>query len=290
MKNHYNILVQNFCIPLDAKTYLINSKEKIFNEYNEEIKQIIAKFYKVKNKTFLIENEVKSLSEKSNIHEYTLYFIVLACSSYYMLEDFKRANISEKVFWDTIEDLQYKLIECKNVKGVWGNFAHGWYNIFYTLDIFKLGRLEFERVKFPKESYTFEDVTVNKGDTVYSVHIPSCGALSKELREISYKKAFDFFKDELCDKPLVCICDSWLLYPQNREIFPKNSNLLDFLSDWDIIESNEDPNFGNAWRVFNKDYQKGQMNAETSLQKAIVNYIENGGTMGSGFGIKIIKP
>lgn len=288
MYSHYKLLISKFDIPEEVKTYLLEEADTIFSSYSNEFSQIIAKFYKVKNRAAFIESEMNDLSEKSDVNIYVLHFILLASASFYMLNDFKRANISEDIFWDTIRDLEYKLYECVNIKGYWGNFVYGWYNIFYTSDIFKLGRLEFERVKFDRE-YTNGDVIVKKGDTVYSVHIPSCGPLTKELREESYKKAYEFFKDELAGKAMVCICDSWLLYEKNKVIFPKNSNLLDFLNDWDIVSSKDDENFGDAWRVFGKSYEKGNMKHENSLQKSIINHIENGGTMGYGFGVKVIK-
>lgn len=289
MKNHYIKLLEKLAIPDDAKAFLTEQGKIIFSSFYDEINAIISKFYRVKNKQQFIADDLLTLSQKSGIEEYTLYFILLANASFHMFSDYKRANISEEIYWDTVSDFACKLEECKKFKGIWGIFTYTWYPIFFTLDLFKLGRLEYERKKYDLDTpYTNGDVTVKKGDTVYSIHIPSCGSLTKELREISYKKAYEFFKDELGGKPMICICNSWLLYPDNSKIFPKNSNLYSFMGDFDIIKSKDDPSFSDAWRVFYKPYEKGKMTGGTSLQKAIIDHIENGNTMGSGYGVRVI--
>ena len=101
--------------------------------------------------------------------------------------------------------MKYKAIECKNVQGVWGNFVAHWYPIFFSNDIVKLGRLEYENVTYEGEvPYEKNGYVVRPGDKVKSVHIPSSGEpFDQAARLASYKKAYQFFKEELQGGPLV---------------------------------------------------------------------------------------
>ncbi len=161
-----------------------------------------------------------------------------------------------------------------------------WYNIFFSLDIFKLGRLEFERSKL-KQDYSFGEYKLKKENNAYSVHIPSSGPLGEQLRMDSYEMAYDFFNEERQENPLICFCNSWLLYSKNRDIFPPHINLVKFMDDWDIVENVESEIFNDAWRVFGKNYEKGNVPCENTQQKALVQHLDQGGKMGCGLGILI---
>ncbi len=284
MYNHYLQLIKKYDLPKEVFDELVNAGEILID--TNDFKDIVSKFYRLKWNFRLIDNDLELLSKKSGIHKYTVCFVFIAASSIHILEDFRRANISEDLYWETIEDLKYKLFECKNVHNVWGNFVMNWYGIFFKLDIFKLGRLEFERAKLESD-YSFGEYEFKKGDTAFSVHIPSSGSLSEELRLDSYKRAYEFFSDERQGKPLICFCASWLLYPQNREIFPPYINLVKFMDDWDIVDSGENEKFDDAWRVFGKDYEKGNVPSESTQQKALIKHLDQGGKTGWGRGILI---
>ena len=291
MLNHYKLFIEKAELPQEAADYLLSSIDSVLPKFGKELGVIVDTLYSTNFSIKATEEGRKNLSEISGVNIYTINFIFVICASKRMLVDFLQAGYSEELFWDTIMDAKYKLFECKEVKGVWGNFVEFWYNIFYALDIFKLGRLEFERTKYPDDQkpYTFGDITVNTGDTVYSIHIPSCGPLTKELRMDSYRRAFEFFAKERGDKPLICICHSWLLFEGNREIFPARLNMVDFMNDWDIIHSEEADEYGDCWRLFGKEYDGNADNLpqNTTQQKAMVAWLKEGKKTGEGFGVLI---
>ena len=147
--------------------------------------------------------------------------------------------------------LKYKLLECREVQGVWGNFVSFWYPIFYTCDIFKLGRLEYENTTYAwEEPYIKNGYAIKHGDPVKSVHIPSSGEpFDEAARLASYRLAYEFFREELNGGPLVCVCDSWLLYPDYQQILSPSSNILSFQKDFDVISSRTEEEFHDIWRV-----------------------------------------
>lgn len=123
------------------------------------------------------------------------------------------------------------------MQGVWGNFVSSWYPIFYSGDIVKLGRLEYEDIPYPWETpYKKHGLVVKKGDPVKNIHIPSSGEpFDLPARLDSYKRAYGFFREELQGGPLVCVCHSWLLYPQNRQVLSPSSNIVSFQEDFDLV-------------------------------------------------------
>lgn len=291
MKDHYLKFIEKAELPEDAAVYLIDSANKILSVYSNDLEGIINFLY---NNSYDVGSTLelrKALSEKSEVHLYTLNFIFLVCASKRMLADFLKNDLSEELFWDTILDLKYKLFECKAVMGVWGNFVENWYNIFYSLDVFKLGRLEFERVKYPEDMPVYKkgDIEVKPGDTVYSVHIPSSGPLTRELREDSYAQAKEFFRAERGNEPVVFVCHSWLLFENNRRIFPADMNLVDFMNDWDIIDSKESEKYGDCWRLFGKEFdgEVDNLPQTTRQQKAMAAWLKQGKKTGEGFGVRI---
>ena len=293
MKNHYFTFLEKATLPSEAKEYLTDSFNAIYPKYEKDILDMIDYLY---NHNCSVESTLelrKSLAEKSNIHLYTVNFIFLVCASKRMLADFRKKGISENIFWDTILDLNYKLNECKAVHNVWGNFVETWYDIFFKCDIVKLGRLEFERMKYLEElpEVTVDGVSVTHETTVYSTHIPSCGTFTKELREDSYKRAKEFFADELQGKPMVLFCESWLMNPDNQKIYPNSMNIIDFQKEFNIIESHVDETYGDAWRVFSKDYNGNpdELSCNTTMQKSIINWLKAGNKMKIGFALKVIK-
>ena len=87
----------------------------------------------------------------------------------------------------------------------------------------------------------------------------------------------------------MCQCESWLLYPRNREILSPASNIIGFLGDWDIVQSGETPEFHDAWRVFGADYKKplDQLPERTSMQRAFKRWLLAGNQTGWGLGLLI---
>lgn len=228
------------------------------------------------------------LTEVSGLHRHVIDFLFMMSASEQMREDYRTAGLSDELFWDTIADLKYKLIECHNVYGIWGMFVAFWHSWFFQLRRFKLGRMQYESYIYSgDEPVTIGDYTVNPGDTVYNLHIPSCGPFPKDVRIDSYKKAYEFYKHELGGKPMIFMCESWLLYPKNREILPAHLNMVDFLNDFKIVRVEETEEFGDKWRVFGADFEKPneELPENTTMQRCFKKWLLAGNKTGEGIGV-----
>ena len=168
------------------------------------------------------------------------------------------------------------------------------------MDIFKLGRLEYENHPYPgKEPYVLtigeRIITINPGDPVRSIHIPyNNDPFDLSARIASYQAAQDFFDDaptgaKLSGGPLICFCDSWLLYPPYQPAWPTGSNAKDFSNDFDIVESSVSSDQKPTWRIFfdSADGPLKDLYEDTRMQRGLKQYYLAGGKNGSGLGVII---
>ena len=85
------------------------------------------------------------------------------------------------------------------------------------------------------------------------------------------------------------MCRTWLLYDGYRSCYPKDSNLYDFMDDFDLVFHAKAEKFNDAWRLFNRPYDgdTSVLPQDTTLQRNFIEYIDKGGTFGNGTGIII---
>lgn len=234
---------------------------------------------------------LNKLADESGIHCYSIYLIFLLSACKRLKANYEDKRISHQIFLGTMEDLKAKLLECHEVHGVWGTFVPFWYSEFFALNIFKLGRLEYENIIFEQDfKYEKNGVLLKNGKPVKSIHIPSSfGPLDYKSRLESYKLAYSFFKDELNGGPLVCICESWLLHNSTVELVSQSSNILDFYKDFYILNNDDKEEFSNAWRVFGSVEGKNieDWQEKTSMQRAYKKYLISGKKTGNGLGVLV---
>ena len=201
-----------------------------------------------------------------------------------MMADYRARGISEEIFWNTAHDLTCKLMECRKNRGVWGIFVTFWYPGFYRLERFALGRLQYERRKFPYEGVE----GLEKGSVVYNCHIPSSGPLTPEDVEDSVRRAKEFYAADQNDAPFAVFCSSWLLYRPHVELFPEGSNLRLFAERFTVMENKPDETNHDFWRIFNIPWDASldlaSLPEATSLQRLFKGFLMEGNTMGSGIG------
>lgn len=296
----YKQLMDKTGFPEEARQALARSAEALLQiNGGADIPGAVEFFYENNLDIKLVTPFIEGIAENSGEHVYTVWLIFLMEASAPAKEAYLQQGVSEDIFWATFGDLKFKAIECYNNYGVWGTFVAFWYPIFFTCDIFKLGRMEFENCVFEEEKpYRLGEYTVNPGDKVKSVHIPSSGEpFDPASRLDSYKQAYEFFKEELNGKPLVCVCYSWLLYPEYEDLLPPTSNIAGFRKDFTLIRGVEEKEFGDCWRIFGPDSKKpvGELPETTSMQRSFKTHLLAGGKVGEGVGImlfdgkKIIK-
>ena len=230
-------------------------------------------------------HQARKAGDAVGVHNYTAELLLFICFSRKLLERYTEANLPRQIWHDSMLDLRYKLEECQVVLGICGSFVAGWFPGFFNLTRFALGRLQFEIVELDRD-YQSGDVSLTKGDKVINVHIPRSGEpLSKEAYEDAFVRAKEFYKDTFPTGPVPFICHSWLLYPQTASFVPSHLNVYKFLSEFTIIDSHYNDG-DDLWRLFDTmERHPDRLPANTSLRRAYVTHLKNGGRVGWGFGV-----
>ena len=294
MKQYLNDIIRRLEFPVEACDELTLAFDKLAS--NEacytKILSFIEEYDSHKDIDYLaMLSTAEEVARSIGIHEYTVKLICFLCLTKRLEGYYEEAGIDKSIFLSSILDLKYKLIECKLVKGVWGSFVARWFRGFFLLERFALGRLQFELIRFGRD-YKINGVELTPESRVINVHIPRSGErLSPEATANAYAMAAEFYAERLCGAPTVFVCDSWLLFPKNKEIMKEGSNLLLFISDYELYDSGYYEDYHEVWRLFDKDYDgdTSRLPCDSSLRKEYIRLIENGEKIGYGKGAYLYK-
>ena len=126
-----------------------------------------------------------------------------------------------------------------------------------------------------------------QGDWTLDTHIPEGPDLKLDDCRESMLRAWQFFREKHPDKEIKSFsCLSWLLDPQYEKLLKPGSRIVAWMQQYylfPIPESGADA----LWRIFGEDGMKnGLENAprNTSMQKNIAAFLEQGGSLRAGGG------
>ncbi|WP_455193934.1 acyltransferase domain-containing protein [Eubacterium ramulus] len=232
----------------------------------------------------LLQKTLEDLDGEKGISKYTFDLLFMIGISRRTWELYQERGISREIFHDSMADMHWKLLECHRMYGIWGTFVMHWFPWWFQLKRFALGRLQFELIAFDDE-YEKDGLVLHKSSPVINVHIPSCGKLDYAEVQKSYEKAAVFYRAEFTEHPLVFVCESWLLFPANKEILSEHSNIRRFLADYDVYRTRE--NNKDLWRIYYGAEQNGfeHLPESTGLERAYKNWLLSGHMAGQSWGV-----
>ena len=293
MREYVVNFLNDFDYPEEAKKELIEAYDALVaDEFcKSELDRLVNLYEENINLDYgVIFKSTPEMEKKSGVHHYKSELIVFILYSKHLKKLYNENNIDESIWFNSMLDLKYKLLECKAVKNMWGSFVAWWFPGFFNLTRFALGRLQFETSGYDQEDYTKDGKTVKKGMKVIGVHIPrTLTPLDKPSYDAAFDMAREFFKDKLDGAPMAFVCCSWLLYPDNLAILPEKSNVRKFMLEFDIINKFDDKpgQYADMWRLFDMDYTGNfdDYPEDSSLRRAFKTHLKNGGKTGEGYGI-----
>lgn len=227
----------------------------------------------------------KRAAGSTGMSEYTSNLVFFLCLSRTALDYYRDNGLPEEVFWDGMRDLRYKNEECRLIKGVRGNFVPEWTVLFFRMELFGLGRLQFELTHY-NGFYKKGEKYLRPVSNVIKAHIPRDGTpLSPEACDRSFERALEFFGGELGRYP-AAMCNSWLLFPENRNMLRPGSNILAFMDRFDIVESGCYGDFEALQSLFDTDEKDpDRLPADSYFRRAYIAYLKRGGMPGWGKGV-----
>lgn len=252
--------------------------------------KLVERFHTENGEVNPLLREAAELAAPLNCHPYTAHFLFYTFCGERTLEQYRAKGISEEIYWDSMRDLRWKFDKCVKNHGIPGIFTEDWHAAFYRMTRFTLGRFEYEHAIFKgREDYHFGTFDLHPGDPVIFFHIPASGPMQEDVRLASYRKAYDFYKNEFADGIVPLVTSSWLLFQKHYEMLSPESNIVSFMNDFDILyfRETEAEGFSNAWRVFGPDAVKPPQEwpRNTALQRGYADLLCSGGHVGDGYGL-----
>ena len=149
-------------------------------------------------------------------------------------ESYEKKGISEKVILDTLEDIVLWTDTWSGVKNELYLGELGWLKRHMTMQLFRLGRLQF---CMGVSEHDIPSLHVAAGDKVLEIHIPSSGDFSEKACQESIERAKEFFAAYYPGFEYKCFtCHSWLLDPTLQDLLKPESNILKFQNRFELIE------------------------------------------------------
>ena len=135
---HYSDFVRNFMEKYEYLAEAIETFTRVLRrldsekEFGDKMDKLVEGYmYPEADNMQEYLNGVIELSKEYDENECTLDFIFLLLCTPIVYERYMERGLSEQLFWDTMADMKYKLIECIKCEEVPGTFVAGWYNGFF---------------------------------------------------------------------------------------------------------------------------------------------------------------
>lgn len=293
VNSNIKALMESLSFPENAQAELLSSLDKMLNDDDAatELDAIMSIYDENEFCDYAGMLERMELAgKKIGVHEYTSQMLLYLSLSERLKERYIERGIDLDIFYASMKDLSYKLEECRLIYDIVGSFTKNWFQGFYNLTRFTLGRLQFEIRQYDVD-LTIDGVHINKDTKVLNVHIPRTGG-SLDHDEVlkSYDFAASFFAKEL-GEAVIFHCSSWLLDPFHSTILSPNSNIMKFINDFTITTTDMYTDYSSVWRLFDKMYNGNvdELPADSSLRRAYIDRIKANQPTGWGRGFIVYK-
>ena len=292
MREYLYSFMQKYAYPPEAQEQILADYEKICCD--GRFVHLVESFY---TEPILPAQEIQDALDEiggyQGVNRYTVHLIFFLCLTKALQQEYKKAGLAGDIYWDTVADLLYKLMECHKVEKVWGITTFAWHHNMFRMNIFAFGRMQYCLGKFGEPETVIAGCKVSAEDTVVYIHIPSSGKpFDKESRISSYEKAYLFYKEHFGDEMPVFCCETWLLNPENKVVLGEQSNIVSFIDDFKIVKTYTYPDNRNMWRIFGAEADKtpSELPRNTSLQRKIADWLQEGNRLGAGKGLFVYDP
>ena len=289
MRTYLQEFMTSYDYPAEAVSTLLAAYDVL--KENEDFQALLETYEKDRfcDYTAMLA-KCKQVAKDTGIHTYTVEFLMFLCFSRKLRQTYLENGYPESLWRQSMLDLKCKMLVCWDVKKVWGMFVAWWYDGFFRMERFGLGRMEFELFDFPLDYYEKDGKVLRKGDTVINCHIARTGEpLSPELVEDAIRQAAEFYKDTFAEKPVPFFCESWLIYSKMDLLLPQRSNIRSFKERFEILHDHlyEPGDYSEMWRLYDMDYT-GDLEdfpGDSTLRRNYKQFLIDGGQVGEGYGV-----
>ena len=206
---------------------------------------------------------------------------------------YRRLGIPDEIFYDTFGDISVWVDTAKREERIDGLLEISWIRHCLYLNIFKLGRMQYQFYKtdyIPSGLFPLQiaKAPIKNKSHVLNIHIPEGGRLGFSECESSVDTARKFFAEYFPDYDYRgFVCDSWLLDPRNGEFMNPESNIMKFPKLFCTVFKTHKTNkeiIRRLWGAQNERLNYILLPEDTDLQRRTKKYLLSGGKTGNGYG------
>jgi hypothetical protein len=203
---------------------------------------------------------------------------------------YQEAGIADSVYHDSMSDIAVWAEDYHRKHGHYGIKEVAWIEKSLAMKVFKLGRLQFERLEDEAAATLVRQVHTGDGTLVLNTHIQAGTALDEAACEASYQAAAPFYAERgFVFKQILFVCDSWLLNPLLRDLLPEDSNIIRFQRKYAIL-SQDNASRQMEERVFgSRKDDPAEYPEDTTLKRKLKAALIQGRTAGTCKGFFILK-
>lgn len=215
----------------------------------------------------------------------------LLCAAEYTYAGYRERGIPERYYYDIMQDITRWTENGRVEFGVPGFSEISWAKNYITMNLFQLGRLQFQfsRVELSGRlsREQLKSLPIPDGAEVLYIHIPKGAPLEREACLDSIRQAKAFFPKYYPDFHFQGFyTSSWLLDPRLKQLLPSGSRILQFQELFDRIDTHEDHSRAAIrflWYRHDRDF--AAFPEQTRLQRSVKQYLLGGGTLGETCGM-----
>ena len=230
-----------------------------------------------------------ALVPKSGVKTEELILYLYLIRSEKTLSEYEKRGIDKEVFYDSMLDLTMAARRCYERDGVYGldsKIYVGWSRRVLLLEIFRLGRLEFELMP-SKYECEIDGHTLKRGDTCINTHIPAYCPLTEEACEDAYDRARIFYKRYFNVDKCFFICISWLMHPWLCEDLGESSAIVNFAKKYKIFEVVDDGVAPIEWVFLKKCEDPHDYPEDTTIRRMLKSRLIDGRACGFAVGVRL---
>ncbi len=181
-----------------------------------------------------------SLTPTTSPHDdqrFRLMYGVLKARAIAARTSFLEAGIPEQVYLDTMSDLDVWAEDYFREHGHYGIREVAWIEKALNMQVFKLGRLQFEHLDPQAAAEWIRDAGCEPAGTlVLNTHIQAGAPLDGRACEESYAMAGPFYAARgVVFSRILFVCQSWLLNPLLHRLLPADCNILAFHKQYTLL-------------------------------------------------------
>lgn len=242
-----------------------NFVEYVRSEFPEDFTPIVENPYQYD----FPDNPLVELSVEDRL--FTLLYELIPLKEY-----FGSRNIPQNIYYDSIQDLNFRVTRYYNSHNKYGVSERDalWIRFMYKGEMFDLGSLSFQKFHFSyaeieRDDYDYMPLSeamkerFPEGEPVINVHIATDADLRPQKIEESFQLAHDFFVNYFPEHEYtVFTCRTWMLYRPTQQLLPPDSNISSFANRFEIIATNQ-----NAKQALDRIYETSDLEEIEAMDK-----------------------